>query len=89
MGNYRVYRVGEDEPVRRGPAPPLGTPPPARRARSAGARRRALLLTVLIASSAAAGVALAWLYGREALGNAVGVLDLAEQTGRVPSWVLY
>ena len=89
MGNYRVYRVGEDEPVRRGPAPPLGAPPPAPRARSAASRRRALLLTALIALAAAAGVALTWLYGREALGNAVGVLDLAEQTGRVPSWVLY
>jgi len=86
MASYRVYRVGENEPVRSVAAPPLGRPP-ARRARSAGSRRRVVLLALLVAVAAAA--ALTGLYGREALGNAVGVLDLAEQSGRVPPWVLY
>jgi LCP family protein required for cell wall assembly len=37
----------------------------------------------------AAGVALTLAFGRDALANARDLIDLAEQTGEVPSWLLY
>jgi LCP family protein required for cell wall assembly len=69
------------------PPPPLAAPGETRR--SAGSRRRSLALIVLVLAAAIAGAALTWLFGGEALGNAVGVFDLAEQSDRVAGWVLY
>jgi LCP family protein required for cell wall assembly len=91
MSKYRVYRVGEEAPVRSAPAPSVAAPPLSRRERSDGPSesRRSLLLTALVVVAVGVGLALSWSFGREALGNAVGVFDLVEQSGRIPAWVLY
>ncbi len=92
MGKYRVYKVGEEAPVRRAPATSVAAPPLRRRERTAEptrSGRRTLLLTLLFAVAVGGGLALSWYCGREALGNAVGVFDLAEQSGRIAGWILY
>lgn len=93
---YRVYRVGEDEPVRRVDAagrheqavPGAAVRRVERRKGSRGSRvRRWLLVLVVLAVVATAGV-LVWLYGREMPANFAAAYDLAQSSGRVPEWAL-
>ena len=102
MGTYRVYRSGEEEHVREAAAaarvpPPLNAPAaegqceaeraPARRSR-ADAERGRWWVPVLAVAVAVVGAALLWLYGREAIGNAVAAVDIAKLTGKVPGWAM-
>jgi LCP family protein required for cell wall assembly len=97
MGEYRVYRVGEDEHVREvtAAAPPLrarAAPP----GRSRGARAAGVLAAAPArwrvwapAAAAVAGAALLyWFFGREAVSNSRAALDIARLSGRVPGWLV-
>ena len=94
---YKIYRTGEDEPVRVAPLTPREPRPLSRRDRAAARRAvaggsslwRRILWWVLIALAAAALGVLAWRYGRELWDNSVAGLDLARVSGRVPGWALY
>jgi polyisoprenyl-teichoic acid--peptidoglycan teichoic acid transferase len=87
MTQYRVYKSGEDEPVR-----VVGHSSPQQLARPAEAppRRPARFarLAVIIALVAAAAV-LTLLYGREVWGDITGVVGLAGHLRRLPHWTHY
>ena len=90
MGNYRVYKVGENDPVREGraTAPPLSRGP----ARTASGRDdaglRGWLMWAAVAVAAAVAVTLFWFYGRDMFGNSRAAFDLARLSGKVPGWLL-
>jgi len=95
MRKFRVYKVGEPEPVRvesaaRPDAQPLGSAERAERQRTVRSRSglRAWLLRVAAAAAVIAVIVVVWLYGRDMLGNTLAALDLAKVTGKVPSWAL-
>ena len=95
MSKYRVYRVGEAEPVRVGGAARPDVQPPAsalraerRRAARPRAGLRAWLLRVGVAAAVIAVIAIIWLYGRGMLDSALAALDLARVSGKLPSWTL-
>ena len=94
MPEYRVYRSGEDEPVRVAGGSADGAAPPLRRSpRAAGSGERPggsrtwLILGLISAAVIIAGV-LFWLYGRDMIGNTQAAFDLARLTGKVPNWTL-
>jgi LCP family protein required for cell wall assembly len=95
MGEYRVYRAGEDEPVREAGVD-VPTPQPLRRsagsARAAGARSSAesgrWWLWLLVAAAVAAAAAAYWFFGRDAVSNSKAALDLAKLSGKVPGWAV-
>jgi LCP family protein required for cell wall assembly len=91
MGNYRVYRVGEDEHVREASAAPAplkrGAHGRPRRVRQAAAPRRSWLWA-LVAGAVVAAALLYWFYGREAVGNSRAALDIAKLSGKVPDWAV-
>lgn len=99
MAEYRVYRTGEDEPVRivgapRGSAPrarPVadGTRRGSRRLAGRASSRRLWLLTALLLTVVAALCAVGWFFGRDMLGNSAAAVDLAKLSGRVPEWTFY
>jgi LCP family protein required for cell wall assembly len=89
MGEYRVYKVGEDEHVRRSQTAPA--PGGARRARRGAAKPtapRRWWLWALVAVGVAVAATLYWLYGREAIGNSRAALDIAKLSGKVPDWAV-
>jgi len=87
MGTYRVYKVGEDDPVREARAV---APRPLRKGGAmAGGRApalRPLLLWAAVAATCAAAAVLFWFYGRDMLGNSQAAFDLARLSGKVPDW---
>ena len=95
---YKVYRTGEDEPVRVAAVTPREPRPLSRRTERAAAPRAAaggpsvlrrfLWWALIVLAAAGAGV-LAWRYGRELWDNSLAGLDLAKVSGRVPGWALY
>jgi LCP family protein required for cell wall assembly len=91
MGEYRVYKVGEDEHVRdvtaAAAAPPKGRERYARyrRASSAPTRR---WVWALIAAAVVAAALLYWFFGREAVSNSRAALDIAKLSGKVPGWAV-
>jgi LCP family protein required for cell wall assembly len=95
MAKYRVYRVGEAEPVRiAGRAPRAGArarrPSSGRHVASAEAvagRRAWLFGAVLVAAVALAGFAL-WFFGRDAVGNAGAALGMVNLSHKVPRWAV-
>jgi LCP family protein required for cell wall assembly len=94
MPEYRVYRSGEDEPVRvaGGSAdrvsPPLQrSPRSAGRGDSPGGSRSWLVLGLISAAVIVAGV-LFWVYGRDMIGNSQAAFDLARLSGKVPDWAM-
>jgi hypothetical protein len=92
---YKVYRTGQDEPVRVAAVTPRDPRPLARRADRAAAQRqasppwRSLVWWTLVALAAAGATALTWRYGAELWSNSLAGLDLAKVSGRVPEWALY
>jgi hypothetical protein len=87
MGTYRVYRVGEQEPVReaRGvAAKPLKRRDASPEAPASGLRP--LLVWAAIAAACAVAAVLLWLYGRDLFGNSQAAFDLAKLSGKVPGW---
>jgi len=95
MSKYRVYRVGEAEPVRVGGAARPDVQPPAsalraerRRAARPRAGLRDWLLRLGVAVAVIAVIAIIWLYGRGMLDSALAALDLARVSGKLPSWTL-
>ena len=95
MADYRVYRSGEDEPVRvAGGSADRVAPPLKRSPRAAGGRQDApggsriwLILGLASAGVIVAGV-LFWLYGRDMIGNSQAAFDLARLSGKVPNWTM-
>jgi LCP family protein required for cell wall assembly len=90
MGEYRVYRVGEDEHVREVTvAVPEQLPRRGRGPRrgSASAPTR-WWVWALIVAAAAAGILLYWFFGRDAVGNSRAALDIAKLSGKVPDWAV-
>ncbi len=91
MGNYRVYRVGENEPVRegRGATPqPLSHDAARTVSGSDDAGLRGWLIWAVVAVAAAVAVALFWFYGRDMFGNSRAAFDLARLSGKVPGWLM-
>ena len=95
MSKYRVYRVGEPEPLRventaRAGAQPLGSAERAERRRVARSRSGLLswLARLGVAAAVVALFVVLWLYGREMAGNALAAVDLARISGKLPSWTL-
>lgn len=93
MGTYRVYRVGEGEPVREGGAgaPSASSRPTGAATAGDGASDgglRGLLIWAAVAAASAVAAVLLWVYGREMLGNSRAALDLARLSGKVPGWVM-
>jgi LCP family protein required for cell wall assembly len=90
MGEYRVYKVGEDEAVREvtdaAPAPLSRRDRVSRRARTSAPTR--WWVWALIAAAVAAGAALYWFFGREAVSNSRAALDIAKLSGKVPEWAV-
>lgn len=94
MTEYRVYRTGEDEPVRRVSRPQRGAQPLRRPPRpSDGGRRSRRWRDVLVGGVAAALlialIVLGWVYGRELYANSLAAVDLARLSGKVPGWALW
>ncbi len=99
MGNYRVYRAGEEEHVREAttavPAPLGRGGGGSRRSRerdasrggSATAAPRWWLWALIFAAAIAAGLVY-WFYGRDVVGNSKAALDLAKLSGRIPDWAV-
>ncbi len=93
MTEYRVYRTGEDQPVRtsgasagrRGRVGPVGSPPAAR----PSSRPWALVWRVAVVVALAALCVIGWLYGRDLVATSAAAVDLAQLTGKVPEWALY
>jgi LCP family protein required for cell wall assembly len=85
MGSYRVYRAGEEEPVREERSVPRPLRQKATGAAQAGSLR-ALLIWAAVAAGCAVAAVLFWLYGREMLGNSQAAFDLAKLSGKVPDW---
>ena len=84
MKPYRVYRTGEDEPVRaagRGVPPPLA-PIAADRRSGDSARVTVAVLVALLCAAAA----LAVLYGHSVYGDLTGVVGFAGHLRRLPHW---
>ena len=95
MSKYKVYKVGEPEPLRvESPASPdaqpLGSAERTERPRAARSRigLRVWLLRVAAAAAVIAVIVVIWLYGRDVLSNTLAALNLAKVTGKVPSWAL-
>ena len=94
MGNYRVYKVGEDEPVREGGRAAAARPLSRVGARAeprldeSGGGLRVWLIWAAVAVAAAVAVLLFWLYGREMFGNSRAAFDLARLSGKVPGWLM-
>ena len=89
---YRVYKVGEEKPVRvagtGAPAPaPLAVSSVRPSGESSGGLRM-LLIWAAVAVAAAVAAVLFWLYGRDMLGNSQAAFDLARLSGKVPSWAM-
>jgi LCP family protein required for cell wall assembly len=91
--SYRVYRSGQDEPIRVAAAPGAARRPSTRGAAVPAAPTRAglrsLLLWTLLACAASCAAVLAWRYGPEMYDNSLAGVDLARLSGKVPGWVLY
>ena len=90
MGDYKVYRVGEDEHVRE-----VKTAAPEQLPRRDQDSRRGSTTAptrwwvwALIAAAAAAGVLLYWFFGRDAVSNSRAALDIAKISGKVPDWAV-
>ncbi|HTX67657.1 MAG TPA: LCP family protein [Thermoleophilia bacterium] len=93
MGQYRVYRVGEDEHVREvKSAAPTQLERRARRGGPAAAGSSSAPIRwwvwALIATAVAAGAGLYWFFGREAVSNSRAALDIAKLSGKVPDWAV-
>ena len=96
MSEYRVYRTGEDEPVRVSCAAapePLAAPGRSRgdarpEPAASGAGLRALAIAAAVAVAAAVAAGLFWFYGRDMLGNSRAAFDLAKLSGKVPGWAM-
>ncbi len=92
MGEYRVYRVGEDEHVREVRTPQARDR--ARRPRSrhaaepASAAPRRWWLWALVAAAVVVVAFLYWVYGREAVGNSRAALDILRKLDKVPDWAV-
>ncbi len=96
MADYRVYRAGEDEPVRVAgrPADPVAAPleplsvdvlsGDAGGGTSGGARTWIVL--GLAAAAVLVAAVLFWIYGRDMVGNSQAAFDLARVSGKVPTW---
>jgi LCP family protein required for cell wall assembly len=96
MGEYRVYKVGEDEHVREAtdaaqPHERRGSP---RRPRASGAADPGQSALgrwwpwALIAAAVVTAALLYWFFGREAVGNSRAALDIAKLSGKVPGWAV-
>jgi LCP family protein required for cell wall assembly len=91
---YRVYKAGQDEPVRVAPATPREPRPLARRAQRAAGERgapewRRPVGWALVALGVAGVAVLVWRYGPELWSNSLAGVDLARLSGKVPDWALY
>ncbi len=90
MGDYRVYRVGEDKHVREVTD---ATPGPLPR-RDGDSRRGATKapagwwVWALIVAAVAVGILLYWFFGRDAVSNSRAALDIAKISGKVPGWAV-
>jgi LCP family protein required for cell wall assembly len=92
MGNYRVYKAGEDEHVRE---VTTAAPTPLERARGARRRGRERVgaprnwwVWALVAAAIAAAAVLYWFYGREAVSNSRAALDIVSALDKVPGWAV-
>ncbi len=95
MAEYRVYRSGEDEPVRVAGGSRDRVAPPLRRSRrgggtgrDAGAGSRSWLVLGIISAGVIVAAVLFWLYGRDMIGNSQAAFDLARLSGKVPNWTM-
>ena len=93
MAEYRVYRSGEDEPVRVGGGSADRIAPPLERSRRGGGQdapgdSRTLLILGLVSAGVIAAAVLFWLYGRDMIGNSQAAFDLARLSGKVPNWTM-
>ena len=90
MGEYRVYKVGEDEALREvRDAAPAQLPRRDRDSRRGdSAAPRPWRVWALIAAAAAAAVLLYWFFGRDAVSNSRAALDIAKLSGKVPGWAV-
>jgi LCP family protein required for cell wall assembly len=90
MGDYKVYRVGEEEHVREVKA----AAPEQLPRRDRDSRRGSTTaptrwwLWALLAAAAAAGILLYWFFGRDAVSNSRAALDIAKISGKVPDWAV-
>lgn len=92
MKRYRVYRVGEDDPVRTS-GDEVRLPKPAESVNLAPSQRwsRPWVWAGRFAAVTALAVVcvLGWLYGKDLVATSTAALDLAQLTGKVPTWALY
>jgi LCP family protein required for cell wall assembly len=93
MSKYRVYKVGEPEPVRVGGAAqpdvrPLGSAKQRRRAARSRGGLRGWLVGFSVAVAVIGVIAIVWFYGRDMLDSTLAALDLARISGKLPSWTL-
>jgi len=93
VARYRVYKVGEAEPVRVSTGSPDRVAPPLQRSSrgaasdTPGGSRNWVILGLVAAGVIVAGV-LFWLFGRDMIGNSQAAFDLARLSGKVPSWAM-
>ncbi len=95
MAEYRIYRVGEAEPVRVRDRAPSGGTRPGRAATSGcrgalpgGARWRSWLLRGVGVAGVVVAAFLFWYFGRDAVGNARAALGIADLSHKVPHWLV-